>query len=103
VLRKMGTGITATVIANLIGAAIFFWVDRFIFTSQAVELWHYTESGNCQRCGRKTGLWRLVKAANYDRSGAKPVFLCLKCSQEKLKELKSQGIAAEFNPEDKNR
>ena len=32
-VKNLGVGISSTVIANLIGGAIFFWVDRFIFTS----------------------------------------------------------------------
>lgn len=40
VVRHLGTSLYATVIANLIGGAIFFWVDKFIFTSRAVEVWH---------------------------------------------------------------
>ena len=91
VLRKMGTGIWATVIANLIGGAIFFWVDRFIFTSKAVEVWHIKE-GKCDKCGVVSPLWRLVKAAGYDKSNSAPVFLCMKCSKKKTDELRSQGI-----------
>jgi hypothetical protein len=92
VVRKLGTSLNATVIANLIGGAIFFWVDRFIFTSQAIEVWHIKE-GKCDKCGVVSHLWRLVKTANYDRSDAHPVFLCLKCSKEKTDELRSRGIA----------
>ena len=87
----MGTGIWATVVANLIGGAIFFWIDRFIFTSQALEVWHIKE-GTCDKCGAQSHLWRLVKTAGYDKSSALPVFLCLKCSKEKTDELRAQGI-----------
>ena len=38
VVRNLGVGIWSTIIANLIGGSIFFWVDRFIFTSKAVEV-----------------------------------------------------------------
>ncbi|MFA5156774.1 MAG: hypothetical protein WC532_05215 [Candidatus Omnitrophota bacterium] len=92
VLRKMGAGIFATVVANLIGGAIFFWVDKFIFTSHAIEVWHIKEKGICDKCGKEASVWRLVKAKNYDRSGSRPVFLCSRCSKEKLSELKSRGI-----------
>ncbi len=30
ILNKLGNGIKATVIANLIGGIIFFWVDRLL-------------------------------------------------------------------------
>jgi len=91
VVRKMGTGLWATVLANLIGGAIFFWVDRFIFTSKSVEIWHIKE-GRCDNCGVSSHLWRLVKTQGYDKSSAKPVFLCMKCSKEKTDQLRSQGI-----------
>jgi hypothetical protein len=92
VVRKLGTGIWSTVWANLIGGAIFFWVDKFIFTSRAVEVWHIKE-GKCDECGKKSRLWRLVKTAGYDRSDSRPLFLCMKCSKAKTDALRSQGIA----------
>jgi len=88
----MGAGVWATVLANLIGGAIFFWVDRFIFTSKAVEVWHIKE-GKCDNCGVASHLWRLVRTAGYDKSKSKPQFLCLKCSKQKTDELRAQGIA----------
>jgi len=91
VVRQLGTSLYSTVVANLIGGAIFFWVDRFIFTSEALEVWHIKE-GTCDRCGAHSHLWRLVKTAGYDRSNALPVFLCLKCSKEKTDELRAKGI-----------
>jgi hypothetical protein len=91
VLRKMGTGIWATVVANLVGGAIFFWADKFIFTSKAVEIWHVKE-GKCDKCGSKTRLWRLIKTEGYDKSASRPVFLCRKCSKVKTEELRSKGI-----------
>lgn len=91
VLRTLGAGIWPTVIANLIGGAIFFWVDRFIFTSGAVEVWHIKE-GKCDNCGMVSHLWRLVKTAGYDRSSAAPVFLCMECSKAKTDQLRAQGI-----------
>jgi len=90
-VRNLGVGIWSTVIANLIGGAIFFWVDKFIFTSQAVEIWHVKE-GICDKCGTVSHLWRLVRTTGYDRSKEKPVFLCMKCSKEKTDILRAQGI-----------
>jgi hypothetical protein len=92
VVRNLGTGIWATVIANLIGGSIFFWVDRFIFTSYAVEVWQFKEKGTCDKCGRQESLWRLTRAPNYDRRGSPPMFLCMRCSREKTRELRSKGI-----------
>ena len=102
VVHKLGVGLSATVIANLIGAGIFFWVDIFTFGARKnkksgdIELWHLKEDGSCASCGKKDSLWRLVKTANYDRSSSKAVFLCPDCSQEKLTELKSKGIETAY-------
>ncbi|NLA38893.1 MAG: hypothetical protein GX882_05860 [Methanomicrobiales archaeon] len=43
--------LTATIIANLIGGLIFFWVDRFIFTSQQDTgcMDHSTIAEDCDR------------------------------------------------------
>ena len=87
----MGLGVWSTVLANLIGGVIFFWVDRFIFTSKSIEIWHIKE-GKCDNCGTGSHLWRLVKTVGYDKSGEKPVFLCMKCSKEKTDELRAKGI-----------
>ena len=91
VVRQLGASLSSTIIANLIGGAIFFWVDKFIFTSQAIEVWHVKE-GKCDKCGKVSHLWRLVKTAGYDRSSSSPVFLCLECSKRKTDELRAKGI-----------
>lgn len=91
VVRNLGTGIWSTILANLIGASIFFWVDKVIFKSRNIELW-YLKSGRCHKCNHQGQLYRLVKANNYDRTQAKPIFLCGSCSQDKLKQLKIRGI-----------
>ena len=90
VIRQLGTSIWSTVIANLIGASIFFWVDRFIFTSAAIEMWHITE-GTCYECNNTGRLWRLVLAPNYDKRSDEPIFLCMKCSKEKTNKLRNEG------------
>lgn len=92
VVRNLGTSIWATILANLIGGATFFWVDKFVFTSKAIEVWHFKERGACDKCGKEESLWRLVKTPNYDRRDALPVFLCGACSAQKTKELRSKGI-----------
>ena len=79
-------------VANLIGGLIFFWVDRFIFTSGAVEVWNFKDKGICDKCGAEESLWRLVRAQNYDKSNSEPKFLCMKCSKEKTDELRKKGI-----------
>ena len=91
-VRQLGVGIWSTVIANLIGGAIFFWIDKFIFTSAIFEVWHVKDLGHCDKCGKEAALRRLVKTKDYDRTDAHPIFLCPKCSKEKLTVLHAQGI-----------
>ena len=92
VVKQLGVGIWSTVAANLIGGAIFFWVDKFIFTSSAVEVWQFKDKGRCDNCGREESLWRLAMAPNYDRRNDRPVFLCMACSKAKTEALRSQGF-----------
>ena len=92
VVRKLGAGIGATIIANLIGGAIFFWIDRFIFTSYAIEVWQFKDTGKCDGCGKEENLWRLVKAPNYDKRDTTPIFLCIECSKAKTEKLRTKGI-----------
>ena len=92
VVKNLGVGIWSTVIANLIGGSIFFWVDKFIFTSKAVEMWHFKEKGRCDNCGKEASLWRLVLAPRYDKRQSKPKFFCKECSKKRTRELREQGI-----------
>ena len=80
----------AAAIANLIGACIFFWVDRFIFKSPTVEKWEILKNGNCHDCARPGLVRRLVLApGGYDRTGdTSPQYRCTECSQKKLADLK---------------
>ncbi|KQC03480.1 MAG: hypothetical protein APR53_05130 [Methanoculleus sp. SDB] len=86
--------LTATVIANLIGGLIFFWVDRFIFTSQSLAAqWEVRDKIRCVDCGALARGYRLVRTENYDRSGDHaPQFRCEKCSIRKSEDLKKRGI-----------
>lgn len=83
-----------TVIANLIGGLIFFWVDKFIFTSKLIApQWEVVENITCFDCKKPVFRgYRLVKAKNYDRSAAVPEFRCESCSQAKARIQKKQGI-----------
>ncbi|HAR96849.1 MAG TPA: hypothetical protein DCR97_12935 [Deltaproteobacteria bacterium] len=85
---------TATIIANLIGGLIFFWVDRFIFTTPRLEdQWEVRENITCVDCERVTRGYRLVKTRNYDRTkDPRPEFRCEECSQKKTKELRERGV-----------
>ncbi|OGX17892.1 MAG: hypothetical protein A3K83_07860 [Omnitrophica WOR_2 bacterium RBG_13_44_8b] len=92
VVRNLGAGLWQTVVANLIGGSIFFWVDKFIFTSKAVEMWHFKEKGRCDQCGKEASLWRLVLAPNYDRREAEPKFFCIECSKKRTDALRMKGV-----------
>ena len=91
VVKELGVGVWSTILANLIGGCIFFCVDRFIFTSQAIEMWHLKE-GKCDDCGKMTNLYRLALAPNYDkRTEENPKFRCYECSKIKTDELRGKG------------
>lgn len=91
VVLWMGASLISTITANLIGGMIFFFVDKFIFTSETIEMWHLKE-GTCDKCGKTGHLWRLVSTKGYDKSNSKPKFFCNKCSKLKQEELQKEGI-----------
>ena len=84
----------AAAVANLIGGLIFFWVDRFIFTTRILEdQWEVRENIKCVDCSRITRGYRLVTTRNYDRTkDPRPEFRCEECSQKKIQELRERGI-----------
>jgi len=86
--------VAGAVTANFVGGLIFFWVDRFIFTSNRIEvIWHYKDDVVCADCGKIVDGRRLVKALGYDRTDdPNPQFRCLECSNRKLQELRARGI-----------
>jgi hypothetical protein len=77
--------------ANFLGGNLFYWVDRFIFTSAAVEMWHVKE-GKCDKCGKDTELWRLTLAPGYDKRTDEPKYLCMECSKKQTDKLRAKGI-----------
>ena len=83
----------ATVVANFIGGLIFFWVDKFIFTSPLLKAqWEVQDNIKCYDCGVLTRGYRLTKTANYDKTKATPKFRCETCSQKKTQRLRMQGV-----------
>ena len=86
--------ILITVVANIIGGLIFFWIDQFIFTTDILDaIWEVRENVVCVDCGVRTRGYRLVKSRNYDKShDSKPKFRCEECSKKKSEELKKEGI-----------
>jgi hypothetical protein len=87
--------LAATIVANLIGGLIFFWVDRFIFTSDAIApQWEIREQVRCADCGAVCRGYRLVRAGRYDRTGDRaPEFRCEACSTRKAEELRHRGVS----------
>jgi len=89
--RSIGATWT-TVIANLIGGLIFFWVDRWIFRHTSIlsgELWEVRSDIACADCGKIVDRgYRLVKASSYDKSDDKrPEFRCHECSRTKYERI----------------
>lgn len=88
--------LTATIIANLIGGLIFFWVDRFIFTSRALDVpsqWEVRDEIRCADCGVVSRGYRLIVAKDYDRiDDPVPEFRCEACSKRKSEDLRRQGV-----------
>jgi len=86
--------LTATIVANLIGGLIFFWVDQYIFTSKDLSAqWEVRENVKCSDCGKLARGYRLAKTANYDRTkDSEPKFRCEDCSARKTAELKKKGV-----------
>lgn len=79
----------ATVIANLIGGLIFFWVDRFIFKSMSkAPLWEIKEDVECTDCGKVGRGYRIAEWMNYNRIGDKnPEYRCEECKEKKLQDV----------------
>jgi len=80
----------STVIANLIGGLIFFWVDKFIFRRVTKEpLWEIKEDTVCVDCGALGIGYRVVEWRGYNRLKVKnPQFRCETCRKIKLQKLK---------------
>jgi DNA-directed RNA polymerase subunit RPC12/RpoP len=86
--------LTATIVANLIGGLVFFWVDRFIFTSKRLDVqWEVRDAVVCVDCGREARGYRIIKAGTYDKvSDANPEFRCEECSKRKAQMLRLRGV-----------
>jgi len=84
----------ATIIANLIGGLLFFWVDKFIFRSKILNnQWEVKENIACVDCKKIARGYRLIKTPNYDRTKSKKIeFRCEDCSKKKTKLLRDRGI-----------
>jgi hypothetical protein len=81
--------ILATVIANLIGGLIFFWVDRFIFkTIHRKPLWEIENDTVCADCGAQGRGYRITEWFGYNkRKDKSPQFRCETCKDIKMNEV----------------
>jgi hypothetical protein len=77
-----------TVLANLVGGLIFFWIDRWIFSRTAIlapgkEIWEIQNGAVCCDCGKSVArAYRLIRKAGYNRmSDPKPEYRCHECSR----------------------
>ena len=100
VVSSLGAGLVATIIANLIGGSIFFWVDRLIFSRFSHVEWETVPHGTCADCGTEGKARRLVLAPGgpggvYDRrEDDQPQFRCEDCSRIKMTSLLSEKKVA---------
>lgn len=86
--------IIGTIVANLVGGCIFYFVDRFIFTSRSLDpVWEVKSDVMCCDCGHMGRGYRVVKAGRYDRSKDRhPKYRCENCSDIKWKSLMENYI-----------
>ena len=82
--------IWATIIANLLGGLIFFWVDKIIFRKKSdVPLWEIKDEVKCVDCKKMGRGYRVVSWGKYDRSEDKnPKYRCRECSLKKMNQIK---------------
>ncbi len=60
--------IIAAIVTNLIRGQIFFWVDRFIFTTPALPTqWEVRENIACADCGKIARGYRIETTENYNK------------------------------------
>jgi hypothetical protein len=81
--------VIVTIIANLIGSLIFFWVDKFIFRTRSKEpLWEISPSVECYQCGKVGVCYRIVEWRGYNRREVKnPQYRCETCRGAKMHDI----------------
>lgn len=86
---------TKTIIANLIGGLIFFWIDKYVIFREGspFSVWEIKERINCADCGKEARGYRLVKSKKYDKTDdKKPEYRCESCSKQKSEKLREVGV-----------
>lgn len=84
--------LAATVVANLIGGLIFFWVDKFIFKTNVSEpLWEIRDDAVCVDCGHQGRGYRIAEWFHYHRINEKtPDFRCEHCKDRKMLQVRAK-------------
>ena len=84
--------VTATIIANLIGGLIFFWVDRCIFrTLSDKPLWEICDDVVCFDCGKHGRGYRIAEWLSYNRRyDNNPQFRCEECKDIKALQIQEK-------------
>ena len=86
--------VISTIIANLIGGLLFFWIDRLIFSKKYKNaVWSVKPKAICADCGAIGRSYRLVESGTYDRStDPDPQYRCESCSVKKCEQLSARGV-----------
>lgn len=91
-LTDLGT-FWATVIANLIGGLLFYFVDQWIFSQNATPTWEVKDDETCNDCLKSPiRCYRLVTTKHYDKRYSNKVWRCERCSILKTKQQRENGI-----------
>ncbi|MCL2540393.1 MAG: hypothetical protein FWE53_03055 [Firmicutes bacterium] len=94
-LTGLINAIWITIIANFIGALIFFWVDKFIFRKARAKnpLWEMKENVKCADCDHVGTGYRIVEWNGYSRANDEnPQFRCEACRAKKLLEVEKVAV-----------
>jgi hypothetical protein len=79
----------ATIASNLIGGVIFFYFDRFIFTSKYLNpLWEIKSNKVCADCESRGYGFRIALKNGYDKTKEiNPEFRCYNCATKKAQNM----------------
>jgi hypothetical protein len=82
-----------SVVANLIGGLIFFWIDKYIFRQLSDEpMWEIKENVACADCGKVGTGYRIVEWMGYNRHDDKhPQYRCEHCREIKMKQVEQEA------------
>jgi hypothetical protein len=92
-LSSLGN-VLATVIANLAGGLMFFWIDKLIFSrKRTLPVWSVCPEAIYVDCGHTGRGYRLVESVRYDHiNDINPQYRCESCSIKKAEKLSEKGV-----------